>query len=78
MSTKSKPTKRKQRSGFGQRLHAARTAAGLDQRQLSKASRVSFPLIYKLEGPGGGNPTLSTIQNLARALGVPVAALVGE
>lgn len=53
---------------LGLRLLAARTAAGLSQQQLARKSGISQEAISLLER-GGGNPTIRTLERLARALG---------
>lgn len=57
-------------AGFalGIQFHDARVAHGLSQRQLSEASGVQQAEISRLES-GAGNPTESTLQRLAAALG---------
>ena len=53
---------------LGEGLRAARTRAGLSQEELAKKSGISQEAISVLER-GGGNPTMRTLERLARALG---------
>ena len=60
---------------LGQAIAQAREEKHLSQRQLSKSSGVIQAEISKLE-QGLGNPTLSTLEKLAKALGKSVASLL--
>jgi XRE family transcriptional regulator, fatty acid utilization regulator len=62
----------------GQALRAAREAKGLTQEQLAAAIDGTFGTISKLERGVGGEPRLSTITKLARALDVPAPDLVSD
>jgi transcriptional regulator with XRE-family HTH domain len=57
------------------KLKRARKAAGMSQYALAKAGGVSREYIRKLE-VGKYDPTIGMLQKLARALGVPVGALL--
>lgn len=59
----------------GQQLAFWRGQRGLSQDSLSAAASVSVGTISRLEN-GQRVPTLRTMQRLAHALGVPVAALL--
>jgi transcriptional regulator with XRE-family HTH domain len=63
-----------QQPGFGKRLRAFRTAAGLSQRDV--AAGVVNPSYISLLENGTRVPTLDVVVHLARALGVPVSDLV--
>ena len=60
---------------MGRRLRALRTAKGWSQAELAKRARLTRVYITRLEA-GQYDPTLTTITALARALGVPVTALL--
>lgn len=59
------------------RLAELRIRAGLTQRRLSEQSGVNPQTISEIER-GIGNPTLSTLEALARALEVELVELVAE
>ncbi len=68
----------RQATVFAQNLLVARTVLDLTQHALSAASGVSRATIAQLEA-GKGDPKLSTVQQLAEALGVsPVVLLLGR
>ncbi len=56
-------------------VYALRKDRGLTQAQLAEAAGVRQPRIAEIER-GDANPRLDTLAKLARALGVPVAALL--
>jgi ribosome-binding protein aMBF1 (putative translation factor) len=55
----------------GERIHAAREAAGLSQRELARRMGTSQAAIDRL-GSGGVGATLTTLQRVATALGLEV------
>ncbi|MGA2307853.1 MAG: helix-turn-helix transcriptional regulator [Acidimicrobiales bacterium] len=55
----------------GERIHAAREAAGLSQRELARRMGTSQAAIDRLES-GGVGATLTTLQRVATALGLEV------
>ena len=59
------------------RLRQIRTRQKMSYRKLAKASGVALSAIYGFER-GKGDPQLSTLKALAKALGVSVAELIGE
>jgi transcriptional regulator with XRE-family HTH domain len=59
--------------GFGRRLKELREAAGLTQESLARAADVSVSSVSKLE-QRDLDPAWSTVQALARALGVSTEA----
>ena len=59
----------------GQAIAEAREEKGMSQRDLSSASGVMQADISKIE-KGKGNPTLTTLQKLAKSLGRTVASLM--
>ena len=54
---------------FGRRLRALREGAGLSQAALARKAGISREYVNKLEG-GQYDPTLGTVQRLAKVLGV--------
>lgn len=61
----------------GLRLKRMREARGLSLRQLKAVSGVALSALAKMEG-GEGDPQLSTLRKLAKALRCTVAELIGE
>jgi transcriptional regulator with XRE-family HTH domain len=59
---------------FARRLRELRVAAGLSQYELAKRAGLTSQAINRLEGREGRDPSWSTVQRLARALGLPVGA----
>jgi transcriptional regulator with XRE-family HTH domain len=57
-------------------LQRLRKARGLSQQDLAKKSRISQPYLSQLEAGTYKNPSIDILQRLARALGVPVTALL--
>jgi ribosome-binding protein aMBF1 (putative translation factor) len=55
----------------GERIHAAREAAGLSQRELARRMGTSQAAIDRLES-GGVGATLTTLHRVATALGLEV------
>ena len=60
---------------IGERVRAARMAAGLNQTELGAAAGISFQQIQKYEN-GRDRISASCLQVLAKALGVPAASLL--
>jgi len=61
---------------MGKRIRALRKKLNLSRQQLAERADVSREYIRKLEA-GGYDPTVGTLQRLAKALGVPVTELLG-
>ena len=59
----------------GQAIAEAREEAGMSQRDLSSASGIMQAEISKIE-QGKGNPTLTTLQKIAKSLGRTVSSLL--
>jgi transcriptional regulator with XRE-family HTH domain len=59
----------------GTKLKRIREAKGLSQTALARKARVSRAYVFRLEA-GGSDPTVGVLQRLAKALGVPVTALL--
>jgi transcriptional regulator with XRE-family HTH domain len=60
---------------MGTRIRRLRKSKGMSQAALAKAAKLTRVYITRLEA-GQQDPSLSTINALAKALGVPVAALL--
>jgi transcriptional regulator with XRE-family HTH domain len=60
---------------MGTRLKQLRTAKHLSQATLAKRARLSREYVLRLEA-GQQDPSLTTMTALAKALGVPVTALL--
>ena len=63
---------------LNQALRAARERAKLTQQELANKVGVTDAYINQLETGAKGNPSLDILRRLAAALGIPVAALLGE
>ena len=59
------------------RLRLLREQRGLSLRALKKASSVAVSNLFRYEA-GEGDPRLSTVRKVAKALGVSVCTLIGE
>ncbi len=59
------------------RLRQIRERKGVSLRALKKASSVAVSSLARYEA-GQGDPQLSTLRKIAKALGVTVAELIGE
>ena len=60
-----------------QRFKQIRKQRGLSLRALKKKSGVAVSNLFRYEA-GEGDPRLSTLRKVAKALGVSVADLIGE
>ena len=60
---------------MGAKIRKLREAEGMSQANLAKRARLTRVYVTRLEG-GRQDPSLSTINALARALGVPVTELL--
>jgi transcriptional regulator with XRE-family HTH domain len=60
---------------MGMKLKKLRTAKGLSQATLAKRAKITREYVNKLEA-GRYDPTMGTLQALAKALGVPVTELL--
>jgi XRE family transcriptional regulator of biofilm formation len=58
-------------------LKMRREEKGLTQIDLAKRARVSQAYVASIEAGTRKNPSLAILQRLAKALGVPVAELLG-
>ncbi|HEX6525783.1 MAG TPA: helix-turn-helix transcriptional regulator, partial [Streptosporangiaceae bacterium] len=63
-------------STLGERLTSVRKRRGLTQRELAKASGLSYSLVKKVEQDDYGELRLETAHKLATALRVPTAAIM--
>ena len=61
---------------LSKRLRELRAAAGMTQQQLAVAAGLSVSLVSQIEQGTNADPKVSTVTNLARALGVGVASLI--
>jgi transcriptional regulator with XRE-family HTH domain len=61
---------------MGRRLQQLRQARDLSRQELAERAGISREYMRRLEA-GRQDPTIGTLQRLAKALGVPVAELLG-
>jgi HAD superfamily hydrolase (TIGR01509 family) len=62
---------------LGQRLQAARQAAGMTQQQLCQVANLSFSTLTKIERGAIKSPSIFTVQSIAGALHLSLDELVG-
>ena len=65
-------------STIGKNIRHYRKKLGLSQDKLSKLAEVAYNTIVKIESGENQNPTIGTIQKIAKALGVSLDDLVKE
>lgn len=63
---------------LGERLRSLRLAAELTQAELEQRTGIKREYLSKIENEKLDNPTLKTLQKLAKGLGVNPAALVTD
>lgn len=63
-------------SQIGKNLKKLRKQRGLSQDRLSKLADISYNTVIKLESGGINNPTIETLQKIAKALEVSVDNLL--
>lgn len=69
--------RKRKKPALNTKLKSVREAKGMSQFKLSAESGVAQGYISSLEAGEKTNPSLSTLQRLAEALGVPVTELLG-
>ncbi|MFH1968434.1 MAG: helix-turn-helix transcriptional regulator [bacterium] len=65
-------------STIAKNIKRHRKEKGLSQDKLSRLADVSHATIIKIESGGIQSPTISTVQKIAKALGVGVDDLIGK
>jgi len=65
-----------QENKIGKNIKKLRQSKGLSQDRLSKMADVSYNSVIKLETGGITNPTIETLQKIAKALDVSVDDLI--
>ena len=63
-------------SQIGKNLKKLRKQKGLSHDRLSKLADISYNTVIKLESGGITNPTIETLQKIAKALGIGVDNLL--
>jgi FMN phosphatase YigB (HAD superfamily)/DNA-binding XRE family transcriptional regulator len=63
--------------GLGLRIGDARRSAGLTQQELCQKTGLSYSTLAKIERGAIRSPSVFTIQQIAEALGQPIAAVLG-
>ena len=61
---------------FGRTLRRLRAERQLTQEELAQRAGVDYKYLQKLEGQNPSSPTLSTLEKLAKGLGVSLSELV--
>jgi len=67
-----------EKASLGERVKAAREAAGLTQMQVASAAGIALSTLAQLEQGKMENPRLSTLRNLASALKVKLVDLMDD
>jgi len=65
-------------STIGQSIRKQRKKMGISQDKLSKLTGLSYNTIVKIESGKNPNPTIKTLQKIARALDVSVGQLLSK
>lgn len=65
-------------SPIAKNIKSLRKKLGISQDKLSKLADISHNTIIKIESGGIQNPTIRTVQKIAKALGVSVDSLIKE
>ena len=63
-------------SQIGKNIKKLRRQKGLSQDRLSKLADISYNTVIKLESGGITNPTIETLQKIAKALNVSIDELI--
>jgi transcriptional regulator with XRE-family HTH domain len=63
-------------SKVGRMIKTQREAKHLSQVALARKAKIARPYLVRLESGQQRNPSLAVLQRLAKALGVPVTALL--
>ena len=58
-------------------IRTLREGKGMSQVELARRATLARPYLVRLESGQQKNPSLAVLQRLAKALGVPVTALLG-
>lgn len=66
----------KEISTIGKNIKKLRKQKGLSQDRLSKLADISYNTVIKLESGGITNPSIDTLQKLAKALNVNIEGLI--
>jgi Predicted transcriptional regulators len=61
---------------FGRTLRRLRAERQLTQEELAQRAGVDYKYLQKLEGQNPSSPTLSTLEKLAKGLGISLSELV--
>lgn len=67
----------KKLQSFAKKIRAFRKAQGISQAELAKKAKVSNITISKIESGDNNNPTIKTLQNIAKVLHLSIIDIVG-
>ncbi len=65
-------------TSLSKRLRALRKESGLTQEQLARKADISVKYLQNLEGATPKNPSLLTLEKIAKGLGLTIHALFDE
>ncbi len=66
----------KDQPGIGKTIRKYRQGKGMSQEALARAANLSLPTIVKIESGETPNPSIDTVQKIAKALGVAIEDLL--
>ena len=66
----------KEKQGIGKTVKKYRLQKGISQEKLARLADLAFPTIAKIEAGATPNPSIDTVQKIAKAFGVSIDDLM--